>query len=250
MNKIIKRAWLLFLLAVLPISGRAATLLSENFDNISTLAGSGWTITNNSTAPQGSSYFQGNPGVFPSQAGAPNSYVGANFLNAAPGGNISNWLILPTLTLDSTSQLTFYTQSAGCGFPDRLEVRLSTNGSSANVGGTDTSVGDFTTLLLSINPVLTAAGYPTAWTQFTVSLAVLASQLVDASRSVISLRIPTSTANYIGIDTVLVTGAGGAGGGGVPESSSTLVLCMIGVSGVLGASRYQKARQQRGETNV
>ena len=39
-------------------------------------------------------------------------------------------------------------------FADRLELRLSTNGASTNVGTTTTSVGDFTTLLLTVNPLL------------------------------------------------------------------------------------------------
>src|SRR5262245_2666704 len=47
----------------------------------------GWVRrANNSSTLGQTGWFQGNPGVFPAQAGAGNSYVGANFLNAAGGG--------------------------------------------------------------------------------------------------------------------------------------------------------------------
>src|SRR5262249_12598695 len=49
----------------------------------------------------------------------------------------------------------------------------SANGSSLDVGTTDMSVGDFTTLLLSINPNLDPGGYPTDWTQYSVVLSGL-----------------------------------------------------------------------------
>ena len=58
-------------------------------------------------------------------------------------------------------------------FPDRLQVRMSTNGASTNVGSTATGVGDFTTLLLDINPNYTTNCYPNVWTQFTVTLSGL-----------------------------------------------------------------------------
>src|SRR2546428_3306592 len=50
----------------------------------------------------------------------------------------------------------FYTRTVDMpSFPDRLQVRMSTNGASSNVGTTATDVGDFTTLLLDINPTYT-----------------------------------------------------------------------------------------------
>ena len=68
----------------------AVPILSENFDDISTLAASGWLFVNNSTPGGSTSWFQGNDGVFASQAGAADSYIAANYLNAGAGGNISN----------------------------------------------------------------------------------------------------------------------------------------------------------------
>jgi hypothetical protein len=152
----------------------AGTVLSEGFDNISTLAGSGWTMVNNSSPAGSTGWFQGNSGVFNSQAGAPAAYIAANFDNAAFGGNISNWLITPVLSLQYDLQFVFYTRTeVNPPAADSLELRLSTNGSSGNVGATSSSVGDFTSLLLTINPTLSLSGYPMAWTQETVSFSGL-----------------------------------------------------------------------------
>ena len=182
--------------------GQASTILAENFDNIATLPGSGWVQTNNSQPVGTTGWFQGNPGIFPSQSGAADSYIAADFLNAdALGGNISNWLITPARLLDF-DKISFYTRSAGT-FPDRLEVRLSTNGASTNVGSTSSSVGDFTTLLLSVNPALIDSGYPTAWTQFTTTLGPMSP---TTGRLAFRYFVTDTTTNgdYIGIDTVSV----------------------------------------------
>ena len=61
--------------------------------------------------------------------------------------------------------MTFWTRTTTANpFPDRLQVRMSTAGASSNVGTTATDVGDFTTLLLDINPTYTVGGYPEVWT--------------------------------------------------------------------------------------
>jgi len=54
-----------------------------------------------------------------------------------------------------------------------MQVRLSSTAAAAavDVGATDATVGDFTNLLVDINPNLVATGvgsYPTAFTQFTL----------------------------------------------------------------------------------
>src|SRR5687768_963878 len=94
---------------------QATVILTEGFDVV---VPAGWDAINNS-APVGSTgWFQGNVGVFTAQGGADNSYAAANFENAALGGNISNWLIAPELTVDDGTVLRFYTRSAG-SFEDR-----------------------------------------------------------------------------------------------------------------------------------
>jgi len=199
-------------------SAHAGVILDEGFN---TVVPPGWVAINNSTAPQLTGWFQGNPGVFPAQAGPANSYAAANFNNAAPGGDISNWLLTPVISLSNGEQITFFTRTEpGSLFPDRLEVRLSTNGASTNVGSTTTSVGDFTTLLLVVNPTLSVGGYPENWTQFTLTVAGLGGAV--NGRLAFRYQVPDTNTNadYIGIDTVRVA---------VPEPSTLLVL-MLGLT--------------------
>jgi hypothetical protein len=93
-------------------------------------------------------------------------------------------------------------------FPDRLQVRLSTNGASVDVGTTATDVGDFTALLLDINPTYTTSGYPNTWTQFTVTLSGIASPTQGrlALRYFVENGGPGGTnSDYIGIDSLEVS---------------------------------------------
>ena len=148
---------------------------SEGFNDITTLAAAGWSQQNLSSPIGTSNWFQGNPAVMTAQAGADNSYIGANFNNVADVGTISNWLLTPEIGLKNGDQIKFWTRkpTVTTDFPDRLEVRLSTAGASTNVGATATSVGDFTTVLLTVNPTLTTGVYPQVWTQFTVTISGL-----------------------------------------------------------------------------
>jgi hypothetical protein len=187
----------------------SAPLLSEGFDNLSTLATSGWVLTNNSSPAGTSGWFQGLPAIFPSQSGPTNSYVAANFLNAAFGGTISNWLLTPILTLENGETLTFYTQTESPALgADRLEVRLSQNGGSTNVGTGASSVGDFTSLLTTVNPALSASGYPASWTQFALTLSGLAAPV--SGRFAFRYSVPDTSTNgdYIGLDTVVLDTVG------------------------------------------
>jgi hypothetical protein len=96
---------------------------------------------------------------------------------------------------------------------------MSTNGSSTNVGSTATSVGDFTTLLLDINPTYTTSGYPNAWTQFLVTISGLGGptsgrlgfRYFDENGGPSGAR-----SDYIGIDTVQFSCTGG-----IPTPTST-----------------------------
>jgi hypothetical protein len=195
-------------LAALATFGVGAQPLTQDFDDITTLAGAGWVLTNNSTAGNITGWFQGNSLIFPSQAGAAGSYIGANFLNAGLSGNVSNWLISPNLpALQNGETLSFYSRSAG-PTPDRLEVRLCTGALCTNVGTTDTSVGNFTTLLLAVNPTQTTGIYPNAWTHYSITLSGLPA---GPTQGRIAFRYfitdTTASGNYIGIDTFTLSGA-------------------------------------------
>jgi hypothetical protein len=228
-----------FLLLLAASSLQAGVILNEGFNDISTLAGSGWTQVNNSSPAGSTGWFQGNTGIFGSQAGASDAYIAANFDNAAYGGDISNWLITPVLSLQYNLQLAFYTRTETAPLAaDALEVRLSTNGASGNVGATTTSVGDFTSLLLSINPTLSSSGYPQAWTLFTANVSGLGAGATG--RFAFRYVVPDTSANadYIGIDSVLVNQS--VTEGNVPEPA-TFGLIALGLGAALLQRRLRRA---------
>lgn len=196
--------------------------LSEGFDNITTL--SDWYFQNNSDPVGVTSWFQGNEDVFPAYNGADNSYIGANFNNTDGIGTISNWMLTPEVSLVDGAVFSFFTRASTGGgvFPDRLELRLSTSGQSTEVGNLATSVGDFGTLLLSVNPDLTQTGYPEDWTEYSVTLAGMGAAASGrfAFRYFVESGGPDgNNSNYIGIDAVSYSAVNV-----VPEPSSLLLI--------------------------
>ncbi|NGF77183.1 T9SS type A sorting domain-containing protein [Fluviicola sp. SGL-29] len=238
----------------MPFTGNSQAF-TENFDNITTLTGSGWFQQNNSS-PVGTNpvWFQGNPpstgGPFIAYNGADNAYIACNFNSTAGGsGTISNWLVTPNRTFRNGDVITFYTRKYDIGqdYPDRMEVRLSANGASTNVGTGATAVGDFTTLLTSINPSLIVGGYPRQWTLYTITISGLPAPTSGriAFRYFVTGAGPTGTnSDYIGLDNVVYTPytcpaftmtAGGALTGGVAGSAYSNTLTQ---TGALGAPNF------------
>jgi len=211
------------------VAVQAAPVLVEGFDNVAGL--SGWTQINNSVPLGSTNWYQGETSVFSSHSGADDSYVAANFLNATLGGNVSNWLVTPIVTLADGDTISFYTRSTASGFQDRLEVRLNLLGNT-NAGATDTSVGDFTELLLEINPSLDNS-YPGDWTQYVISL----SGLGGPTNATIGFRYlvtdTNSNGDYIGIDTLLIDSAA------VPEPGTLGMF--LGAFGLAFAVRRRRA---------
>ena len=182
-------------------------LFNESFNTVVPLP-AGWASQNNSEPIGTTAWGQGNPVVFPSFSGAPNSYIFANFQNTAGTGTISNWLFSPAITLTNGDVFKFYTRGTGSNFPDNLQVRLSTNGNSTNVGTTSASVGDFTTQLLEINPGLTVGTYPDVWTQYTINITGIPTPVTGriAFRYYVTDGGPLgNNSDYIGIDDAVYT---------------------------------------------
>ena len=106
------------------------------------------------------SWLQGNTAIFPSNSGEPASYIGANFNSTTGTNTINDWLVTPKLAFQNGSGITFFTRTVeGSPFPDRIELRHSTAGPSLNGGTSPETVGDFTTVLLTVNEDLLAGGY-------------------------------------------------------------------------------------------
>ena len=191
--------------AVITSPPATQSLLNEGFDVAIPLP-TGWAQQNLSSPLGAQNWFQGNAAVFPSQSGATTAYIAANWQNTITTGpgDISSWLFTPTVTIQNGDIFTFWSRSTAAGFPDRLELRLSTSGASTNVGATSTSVGDFGTVLLTINPSLTTTGYPGSWTQYTYTVSGLAAP--TSSRFGFRYWVTNggggANSDYIGVDNV------------------------------------------------
>ncbi|HEY0977471.1 MAG TPA: putative Ig domain-containing protein, partial [Flavobacteriales bacterium] len=121
----------------------------------------------------------------------------------------------------------------------RLEVRLSTNGASTNVGSSATATGDFTTLLLSINPTLVTNVYPQVWTQYTITLSGLPAPTSGrmAFRYFVTNGGPVgSNSDYIGIDNVVYT----------PYVCPTLTVNTTTLPGGSAGTAYSESLSQTG----
>ena len=212
-------------------NSNAQVLYNEGFNTVVPLP-AGWASQNLSSPVGSTGWFQGNNTVFPAQSGAPTAYIGANFNNTTGANIISNWLFMPNVTIKNGDVFTFWTRTITTPtFADRLQVRMSLNGASTNAGATSASVGDFTTLLLDINPTLTPSGYPNVWTQFTVNITGVAVPTSGrlAFRYFVNDGGPGgSNSDYIGIDeAVYTTTASPCSGAPVPGNtlSSVPAVC-------------------------
>jgi len=142
--------------------------------------------------------------VFASHSGGTTSYIAANFNNTGDTGTISNWLMTPVVTIQTGAEITFWTRTAtGSINPDRLQIRASTAGSSTNIGTSSTDVGDFTLMLLDINPNYQQGGYPDDWASFTATVTGVPTAMTGrfAFRYFVEdAGLTGANSDYIGID--------------------------------------------------
>ena len=203
----------LFALAAAPVFAQSFT---EEFEDITTLPGAGWAWDNNSTgvgttswAPlagdmttRGEGEFQGNATVFAAYSGA--GYIADNYNATTGASTISDWLMTPAVTIQNGDTVSFWTRGPDTSnYPDRLQVRMSLNGTSVNCGTLPEDVGDFTTLLLDINPTLAVGGYPNVWTQYTITISGVAAPTQGrfALRYYVTNGGPSgANSDYIGVD--------------------------------------------------
>jgi len=176
------------------------------------------------------SAFIGSTGWFTNTVFAP--HAGSGQLNAnfnSTGGNslINNFFMSPVRTFNNGDVISFYTRTVDAvQYPDRLFLKLSTNGASTNSA-------DFTTTLLSVNPTLTTTGYPNVWTQYSVTLSGLGGP--TSGRFAFNYNVSSggpagANSDYIGIDTVSYSA--------VPEPATMIAL---GAGALALARRRRKA---------
>jgi len=190
-------------------------VLSEDFSNLADSPG--WVRINRSI-PLGAPWCQGDPDIFPAQAGPPGAYAVASCRSAAHGvGRVDNWLITPTLTLSGLTTLSFFTSRERVdGFDDLLEVRYGS--------GSATDAASFDTLLASIGG---AADFPAQWQPSHVDLTI-----DGTGRFAFRYLGDAARLSHVGLDTVRVVTR-------LPEPTSRLLLA-DGL-GVLGLLRRQES---------
>jgi hypothetical protein len=205
------------------VTSLRAQAIDEGFESLADLIASGeWFVFNHSDPvnPANPGWFQcTGTQIAPAQGGTTNSCVSANFASGMSVATLNDWLIGPNRTFNNGDTLSFYTREiANNPYPNRMQVRLSLNGTSTNVGKFAEDVGDFTELLLDINPDYQVGGYPEDWTQFTVTIQGLPGPTSGrfAFRYFVENGGPDGDNSYIiGIDTLMY------GSGGTPTPSGT-----------------------------
>ncbi|MCC6595490.1 MAG: choice-of-anchor J domain-containing protein, partial [Rhodanobacteraceae bacterium] len=202
-----------------------AVVIDEGFEDVAGLLGAGW-ITANHSSPMGAATWAqcGGTAIPPAFDGDPNSCALVNYTSTTGTGTISNWLLTPEISFNGGSTASFYTRtSSGAPYADRLEVRVCSSGDCTDFGTGATDVGNFTTLLLTINPGLQSGpdatgvnGYPDTWTQFTLSGLPTSGTGRIAFRYFVTDGGPSgSNSNIIGIDRLVVDN-GAPGGCAMP----------------------------------
>jgi hypothetical protein len=191
-----------------------AQAFTEGFDTTANLIAAGWDTINLSNAQGTESWLQGysslinQTGRFQAHSGDTTSFISVNFNSGTATATLSNWLLTPARTISNGDTLSFWTRAtsvgAGVVYPDRMQVRMSSVNSS-NVGTSETSVGDFTTLLLDINPTYTTTDYPLVWTQYNLVVSGLSSPVTGrfAFRYFVEMGGPSGANSFtIGLDDV------------------------------------------------
>ena len=212
MNKFLQTSLSILLAAIL--SMQCSAQITEDFDIVfGSMAGDGdspplegWAADLNSSDFGPTGMFPGIDsvcGFFDAQGGEPGSYIAMNFQNAGldAADTTSAWLISPQVSLADRTMISFYTRTVTASpFPDRLVVRISSNGDSVNVGDGPLDLGDFQTVLFDINPTHQVGGYPEEWTLFETELMGFGDSTGRIAFHYFN-EFMNVNGNYIGIDT-------------------------------------------------
>ena len=203
---------------------------TEEFDSSTAAVNRGWQFINTSD-PKGSSNWKnggGNPPFFDAYSNKGNyaGFIGIDYLStSADKGTISNWLVSPSILMQNGDKISFYTRawelfdgvSDTTDFGNSLQVRMNPSNDTVNVGnGLD--VGNFTQILLDINPNLVYSSvihpepfaYPTQWTRFEITVSGLSAAIKSrfAFRYFVTNGGSNGNASGIGIDLVTYKSAG------------------------------------------
>jgi hypothetical protein len=156
------------------------TSYTEDFEDFSTLTTKGWLIgeysqvdTIGTTAWSAGAFGaagKGDSTWYGFSAYGDYSYPGAYAYSYDPAVDsnlsVSSWMLTPILTVKDSDRVSFYTRGDTTGtYTNRMQVLLNKTASSY-IGHDLNSVGDFTTVLMDINPTQAPGGYPTTWKKY------------------------------------------------------------------------------------
>jgi len=205
----------------LAASAQAGPLVDESFDDVTTLAGKGWVLTNDSIPTGTTAWFQGDVSaagdVFYGDGSSGGGYIAANYNNAATGGFVNNFLITPIFSTETAGTVSFLAKADVVDpYYDLIRIGFSSGSSSP--------------FNFSLSPAITLSG---DWVQYTFSYA--AAGIGSVARFAIDYTGWANNANYIGVDSFTVTP--------VPEPSSWALLG-LGLACMVVYSRRRSAAAQ------
>lgn len=199
---------------------------SEGFDSLSVAYAKGWQSINRSsplgpdTWASGALTYATSKGtvtttyLFP-PAASTNSGQDCIFVSPTSGGAgsaVSNWMFTPSTFMKNGDKFSFFVRTVAnpATRADRLQVRINAKDDNTVIDYTATAVGDYTTMLLDINPTYALSGvtaFPAVWTKYTVTL----SGLVGLAKHRIAFRyvLPeiVNSGRGVGVDEVQFTSA-------------------------------------------
>jgi hypothetical protein len=187
------------------------TQLNESFTSPFNFSSAGWYKQNNSSPIGQLTWAQGVGTLIPAYSGGADDYLRNNYNSqGASSGNISDWLVTPTVSLMNGGVVQFYSRTLNnpTSYADRLVLLMSIGNGTGAIPATVSGVGTFTQTILTINPNLTSTGYPAAWTLFTATLSGITGTV--NGRFAFHYDVPNGGINganseYIGIDDVMYT---------------------------------------------
>ena len=180
---------------VIPPVDSANSSFVEEFNNVSDLRAKGWVFKNNSDPVGTNGWRQGLYEAAPSSkfpvpvigfqaysaSSSPNDFISCDASSVNLQGNISTWLFTPELKIKNGDKIIFWARALDDQqFPvytiDRMQVLLDTTGTTPDIGNTAISTGNFSKLLLDINPDYVEndlGGFPIKWTYYSITVSGL-----------------------------------------------------------------------------